>query len=84
MENSGGALYWINVSTLSGSEARVGDISEEQLTLLGPILNELGAALEFGQMGSSEILGGCLATVMTDEGSDKAFVIREDDLSTRH
>lgn len=77
-------MYWINVSTVKGSEARVGNISEEQLTLLAPIFNELGAALEFGLMGSSEILGGCLATVMTDEGPEKAFIFRDTASSTSH
>lgn len=71
-------MYWMNVSTVGGSEALVGNISDEQLKLLAPLFNELGAAIEFGYMGSSEILGGCLATVVTDEGSGKGFVLRDD------
>lgn len=77
-------MYWLNVSTDKGSDARVGSVTEEQLTLLAPILNELGAALEFGLMGSSEILGGCLATVVIDEGIQNAFILRDDAHQKRH
>lgn len=77
-------MYWMNVSTVGGSEALVGNISDEQLKLLAPLFNELGAAIEFGQMGSSEILGGCLATVATNEGSEKGFLLRDDALLSRH
>lgn len=77
-------MYWMNVSTVGGSAALIGNISDEQLKLLAPLFNELGAAIEFGQMGSSEILGGCLATVVTNEGSEKVFLPRDDALLSRH
>lgn len=66
--------YWIHVSTVNGSEALVGDITDEQLDMLGPLFNELGAAFEFGLMGSKEVLGGCLAS-MAGDGSEQSFIL---------
>ncbi|OQP74750.1 hypothetical protein IA54_012075 [Xanthomonas phaseoli pv. syngonii LMG 9055] len=66
--------YWIHVSTVNGSEALVGDINDEQLDMLAPLFNELGAAIEFGVMGSKEVLGGYLAS-LADESSEQAFIL---------
>lgn len=66
--------YWIHVSTINGSDALVGDITDEQLDMLGPLLNELGAAFEFGLMGSKEVLGGCLAS-LADESFEQGLIL---------
>ncbi|SDW85338.1 hypothetical protein [Lysobacter enzymogenes] len=54
-------MFWIEITTLNGVEARLESIGEEDLRELMPLLSSLGAAGHFGEVGSSKVTGGWLA-----------------------
>lgn len=54
-------MFWIEITTLNGVDARLESIGEEELRELMPLLSSLGASGYFGEIGSSKVAGGWLA-----------------------
>ncbi len=53
-------MYWVKLIGKGGSEVLLSQVSEIELTLLIPLLAELGIFSQFGLAGSTDIIGGSL------------------------
>jgi len=52
-------MYWVNVCGKGDDTARVEHLSDDALQRLVPLLAALGAGVQFGNMGSETVEGGC-------------------------